>query len=223
MSWEFDNLTPNSALTYEVYGYSASGLSDTVLTADGSNTFTKGNDAEDTPLGPGWYDLGTVTVPSPSTSEVKLTYSTGGDPSQLCLIEQTSATAYDADGNVTATIGAIGRVAASTCDELGQDTNDYQGQVLAGDNVTFKNLAPNGQLSYNVYVPSSTDQTPGHYTIHAIVNGNNESVTWSSDPTAPSPGEGWSLLGTLTVPAATASGNSKGSGVFAIDRVGQRC
>ena len=65
-SWTFSNLTPNSQLSYDVYGYSASGT----LTGDG---YTVGVYPLGTPdpaapsLGPGWYKLGSVMV-SGSTS-----------------------------------------------------------------------------------------------------------------------------------------------------------
>ena len=61
----------------------------------------------------------------------------------------TTQTIYDAEGNVTATIDPLGRVTASTYDDFGQAAETYQGQVLTGASVTFKNLAEQpGDLRY---------------------------------------------------------------------------
>ena len=51
-------------------------------------------------------------------------------PDGACLLQQTTATAYDGDGNVTATIDGLGRVKATTYDDVGNDVADYQGQSV---------------------------------------------------------------------------------------------
>ena len=71
---------------------------------------------------------------------------------------------------------------------------------------TFSSVMPVVQLSYDVYVPSNTDLAIGDYLVDAVVGGSNtvESFATTNDATAPSLG-GWSMLGTVTVPARTTS------------------
>ena len=63
-------------------------------------------------------------------------------------MQQTSATAYDLNGNVTATTDALGHVAASSYNALGQAVAGYQGQALStsGNSWTFNNLTPDSQF-----------------------------------------------------------------------------
>ncbi len=79
-SWTFSNLTPNSQLSYDVYGYSASGT----LTGLGYTVGDEGLGAPDPAapsLGPGWYKLGSVMV-SGSTSTLTVD---GPTTSAVCL------------------------------------------------------------------------------------------------------------------------------------------
>jgi len=121
-SWNFTNLTPNNQLSYEIYVQSSTppspGWQEDYFVTGG--TLTRTTNPTDTPLGDGWYDLGSVEV---SVSTSALTVTGGSVSTQVCLMQQTSATAYDADGRVTATTDALGRVTASFYDALGRDTN----------------------------------------------------------------------------------------------------
>ena len=115
---------------------------------------------------------------------------TGTGPCSGCAAPQnTSHTACDADGEVTAATDALGRVTAATYDALGQVTAGYQGQVVnttTGRPSTwaFSNLSPNSQLSYDVYVHSTTDLTTGDYTVTDA--GGTLVFAENSDATAPS-------------------------------------
>ena len=128
-SWTFSNLSPGSGLSFEVYVQGGDGCSYTV--SDAASTIlapAPASDPSDTPLGDGWYDLGTVSVLA-STAWVKAGMLATEAPDAVCLL-QTSTTAYDADGNLTATIDALDRVTATHYDALGEDVADYQGQVV---------------------------------------------------------------------------------------------
>ena len=113
--------------------------------------------------------MGAVTVPSNATA-VSVTYGTGTPPNQVCLLQRTTATAYDANGDVTATIDGTGRVTASSYDALGDDVADYEGQMLAvtgsSGSVTFQNLAPTTRTGTTstrkaaAWVPPAAGRTP---------------------------------------------------------------
>ena len=63
---------------------------------------------------------------------------------------------------------------------------DYQGQVLGGSSPwTFRNVTPNSQAVYDVYVSGSTDKTQGDYTIGGTAGGTPftlPSSAWGTDP-----------------------------------------
>ena len=206
----FSNLAPNSNLSYDVYVYSASGSVDI---SPSNYTLTNATQAGDDPtypsLGDGWQFLETVTS---SAASLGVGYKTGGSepPGEICLLQQTSATVYDADGNVTATIDAMGRVSASLFDQDGNDVADYQGQIVSstsgvvgyynsGSNYswTFGSLTPNVGLSYIacVYAPSG-----GGYTIAQTGQTTGLTLLPASDPADSPLGDGWYDLGTVTAP-----------------------
>ena len=300
-SWTFSNLTPNYLLSYDLYGCSATRGDFTVT--DG--TFTPASGSTSTPFGAGWCLLGTVMV-SASASQLTVNYQSGTMPAAVCLLQQTSASAYDSDGKLTSTTDALGHVAASTYNSAGQAVAGYQGQVdntpsvvaagsplvavtlmqsyetyplnsgtlpyigqvggmpaycaggimegggflgtdvewngsayviwdsgmvFSGSNSTllgtyssgspsfpvttvsaatswtFSNLTPNAQSSYDVYVSSNAGLTNRDCVVGVVADGENDPASFATnnDPTAPSLGDGWSLLGTVTVPAGTTS------------------
>lgn len=215
-SWTFSNLTPNDSLSYEVYVDTGTepGGGYTVTSGD---TLTAATHPTDTPLGAGWYDLGTVTVPASATA-LSVFFGSGATPTAVCLVQQTTTTAYDLDGEVTATIDPLNRVTASAYDSAGRAIADYQGQIIdtGGAGYTgsgsgsgtvsswaFTNLSPNNSLSYDVYVCSATPPSD----TYTVVNGSATSLNFATvaDPTAPSLGAGWYLLGTVTDPASTSA------------------
>ena len=156
-----------------------------------------------TSLGDDWYDLGYVPLNSGETSIIVHYSGSSAVPGGVCLLEQTSAAAYDADGEVTATTDALGRVSASTYDSLGQVVAGYRGQVNNSATGSppawaFNNLAPNNQSSYDVYGYSATASLND-----TVLDVNNTAIGTPDDPTAPSLGAGWYLLGTVTASGST--------------------
>jgi hypothetical protein len=91
----------NSQLSYEVYVYSSTGLTVTALqdtySVTSGGTPSPAADPTDTPLGDGWYDLGSVPV---SASTSALTVTGASTPTQVCLLQQTSATARRGAGPI---------------------------------------------------------------------------------------------------------------------------
>ena len=130
-----------------------------------------------------------------ATASLQVSYNTiyGAPPTEVCLVQQTSATAYDLNGNVTATTDALGHVAASSYNALGQAVAGYQGQALStsGNSWTFNNLTPNSQSSYDVYVYSTTLLTGNWQQAYAVPAG----TSAPSDATKPSLGRQLVLLG----------------------------
>ena len=90
-AWTRGPRVPNRERTFNVYVSSATGLVGRDWQRDytvGGGTLAPAIDPADTPLGPGWYKLGSVSVPA-STSELTITYH-GGDsatPSAI-VVEQ---------------------------------------------------------------------------------------------------------------------------------------
>ncbi len=209
-SWTFSNLAPNYQTTYDVYVYSTATLSGTSW-QNGYTVKVGGNTvpANATPdpaapsLGGNWYFWGTVTT---SASSLSVNSSVGGG--LVCLMQQTSAAGYDADGEVTATTDAMGRVSASCLNPFGQTVAGYQGQILSNASVsswTFSNLAPNYQTSYGLYVYSTTD--PINAAAYHIAGS-----TPATDPTAPSLGGDWYYWGTVTDSALSLTVTGPGNG-----------
>ena len=73
-----------------------------------------------TPLGSGWYELGTVTLAIGDTSSsVTVTYS-GSGVTQVALVSQSSLDTYDADGNLLTDVDALGNTTTYVYNDLGQ-------------------------------------------------------------------------------------------------------
>ena len=202
-SWKFSSLTPNAALGYEICVQGSTTTGYTVKDDGGATLTITPADGTAPPLGDGWHDLGSVIAADAPSS---LTVS-GPAATAVSLLQQTLATGYDADGNVTATTDAQGRVTASSYDEFGNVVAGYQGQVVhsvdeaAGYTTlssiptwTFDSLSPDHGLSYDVYVHgTSADTSHGGYTL--------DDATYdpSGDPTAPLLGNGWTFVEAVTV------------------------
>ena len=222
-SWAFTNLALSnvaaaSASAFDVYVQSGTGVNTTstdYTVKEGTASLGFATTVDPThPTLDGWFFLGTVVADSSFSSS--LTLSDAADPAatQVCLLQQTSATAYDGDGNVTAKTDAMGRVTASNYDDLGQDVADYRGQVVnsvtdapgyttPGGTPTwsFTNITPNYTSTYDVYVQNG-DTTADNYTVK---QGDGTQLHPVADPTAPSLGNGWVDLGTVTVSRTTSS------------------
>ena len=177
----FKNLAPNYSTAYDVYVQTGTG----VETSPSAYTVLQGSTsvgfASNDPLRPtldGWAFVGTVDFNSSLTSSLTVQNTANPAGTQICLLQQSSATAYDGDGNKTATIDGDGQVEATSFDNAGREIADYQGQVIEGSDVTFENLTPNSyQNWYDVY---------SH-------GGSITSGTSGSDPNRPSFGPGLEL------------------------------
>ena len=110
------------------------------------------------------------------------------------------------------------RARRTTMPPAKRSITNYQGQVLGGSSPwTFRNVTPNSQAVYDVYVSGSTDKTQGDYTIGGTAGGTSftlPSSAWGTDATAPTTvGAGWLLVGAVTVPSnATAVSVTYGTG-----------
>ena len=222
----FNNLpqSPGLTRTFEVYVNStsapASGYTTITDSDSGSPTFSFSGSAA-TPLGSGWYLLGTVTLGAGDlSSTVTVNYSDSGTGvSQVTLLEQTSATVYDSQENPLSVTDALGRVSASTYDNLGLPIAGSQGQVLplTAGAAAFNNLpqSPGQARTYAVYVQSTGTPVSGDCSI-SDSNSGSPAFTFSGSSTTPF-GSGWYLLGTVTVAAgdtsSTVTVHYSGSGV----------
>jgi RHS repeat-associated protein len=215
-NWTFSKLSPNNQLSYDVYVYSANGSADTSqdnYSLSGAS-FLPQNDPAAPSLGAGWSLLGTLSASASTVAVSRLTDATGLAPGEVCLMQQTSATAYDPNGNVTAQIDGTGRVTASAYNDMGDDTADYQGQVLTNvgpsytssgsgagtvSHWTFSNLVPNSFPAYEVYGYSTAASFSGS----GFTAGGN--TLGASASTTPSLGANWYPLGTATVSASASA------------------
>jgi YD repeat-containing protein len=201
---------PGLGRTYTIYVQSTSAPTSghTTITdsASGSPTFTFSGSST-TPLGSGWYELGTVVLAASDIStSVTVAYSGSGTVSTVALVEQTSSSVYDAIGRVTSTTDALGDTTAYNFD-FGSDTDEvttYTGQTVAmssGSSV-FNNLTlvPGSSRTYVIYVNSSTAPASGSgYTITDTAG--TLTLTYSGSSTTPLglSGSNWYELGTVTL------------------------
>ena len=203
----FTNLTPTYTTAYDVYVQAGPDVD----TTGGDYPLLQGSTITDfgsnDPLRPtidGWAFLGTVDFNSSLPSSLTVGGADNPAGTKICVLQQTSATNYDGDGNVTATIDGDGNVTATSYDKADRDVADYTGQVIDGNSVTFKNLT-NYQGSYDIYVQGGSLVSP---------------TAAGSDATHPDLGDGWTYKGTITVPPGTGSlpvaGLSGSSGTTAI-------
>ena len=140
--------------------------------------------------------------------------SVSGDPSASPV----TTTIYDGDGNVTATIDPLDRVTATSYDGSDRQIASYQGQIITSSGRgytsapnptwTFSDLSPNSQLTYNVYVelPAGIELSGYWPAVYSVSGGGGSAIAAATiDPTVPSMGAGWQLLGSVTVSATTCS------------------
>ena len=132
-------------------------------------------------------------------SSATVTLSGSGD---VALIQQTSATAYDFDGNVTATIDGNGNAAAHSYDDFNNDVTDYQGQVVNGvGTYPISIVTPNHSSSYELYGYSTSGTLSGT----SNVKGTDVSFEPGPNSAAPSLGAYWQDLGEVFVSSNTTS------------------
>ena len=88
-----------------------------------------------TPLGSGWYELGTVTLAAADTSSsLTVTYS-GSGVTQVALVSQSSLDTYDADGNLLTDVDALGNTTTYVYNDLGlpaQQADPSNGSIELG-------------------------------------------------------------------------------------------
>ena len=157
-------------------------------------------------MGDGWYYLGTVTADDSASSLIVVTCS---GVTQVCLVQQTTAMAYDADGNVIATTDAQGRITASTYDDSGNVIDGYQGQVVAsvtdaaGYSSTGTLASTDSTWTFDDLSPTArgpTNFTPNQASLSSLTA--NGSPGHGRDHGA-SLGAGWQDLGSVTVSDST--------------------
>ena len=228
LSATFTNLpqSPNQPRTYEIYVQTGPGNAPTLY--DGSQdgyTVVEANDtglpivlsasnvSATTPLGSGftsgWYELGTVTLPASDMSgQLTINYAAGGGnpPSAYTLLEQTSATVYNADEDPVSTTDALGNITAATYDQLDQAVQGFQGQAVQVNSATaqFNNLpqAPNLTRTYELYAYSPTAVPIGWSP--AFSDGSARFTPLAGGPSPQTPlgsNDGWYDLGAVTLPA----------------------
>ena len=219
-AWTFSNLAPNSLGAYDIYVYFSATPSDnswqgdfTVTDANGNSVgiapLAPGTDPAVTPLGTGWYLLGSVIATGAADTSLTVTDSNqsgAGFAAKAGLLEQTSSTTYDADGNVLSTTDALGNVATCAYDALGRQTQTSQGQIgaFSGNTCIFSSLTqmPGEERTYKVYVNSSTPPS-GNYTVSDGESQMTFNATGSSSSTPL--GTDWYYLGAVTLAAADTS------------------
>ena len=123
----FYNLTlvPGSSRTYTIYVASntapASGSGYTISDTAGSLSLTFSGSAN-TPLGTsssGWYELGTVTLPSTDTSTtVTVAYAGSATVTGVALVSQAAVDTDDADGNLTSHVDPLGNTTSYVYNHL---------------------------------------------------------------------------------------------------------
>ena len=134
--WTFRNLAPDSQYTYAVYVYSTTTLSGTGwesgYSVSGGGTPYWATTPTGTPLGANWYYLGIVASASAATLVVN--HSESSAAGAVCIIEQTTATVYDAAGNVASTTDALGNTTSFQYDSMGDQVAVIEPPPAAGDN-----------------------------------------------------------------------------------------
>ena len=114
--------TPGQARTYTVYLQSASSPAGSYTVTDSSGLSLPWNPeiSAATPLGSGWWEAGTVTLPAGDASSMLGFSGSGlGSATELCLVQQVSADAYTPTGLVEAETNANGGVTNYTYDAVG--------------------------------------------------------------------------------------------------------
>ena len=219
---------PGQNRTFAVYVNAAPGSGETTITDSdsGSPTFTFSGSST-TPLGSGWYLLGTVTLAAGDLSSTVTVQYSGSGVSQVALLQQTSTTVYDAASNVVSQTDGLGNVTTYGYNDLQQQVSSSQGQIvpLASGSAAFANLpqTPGVARTFTVYVQASSAPVSGDTTI--TENGTASPTLSFSGSSATPLGSGWYELGTVTLGSGDASSRLtvaySGSGVTRVGVVQQ--
>jgi RHS repeat-associated protein len=151
-TWSYTQLTPNSAGTYTIYVQYPSSAPPTDLigdyaVTDGSGTTLTVTAPSSTasPLGAGWYALGTVTVPGGDDgTALTITFTSGTDTqaSAVCVVATNSTTAYNLLGDVSSQTDALGHTTSDGYD----DFNRQSSVTDANSNTTHYTYFTNGDM-----------------------------------------------------------------------------
>ena len=155
----FNNVAqvPGAERTFTIYVQSSTApvSGDTTVTDSNSGgpAFSFSGSAT-TPLGSGWYELGTVTLAAADTSSsVTVTYS-GSGVTQVALVSQSSLDTYDADGNLLTDVDALGNTTTYVYNDLGlpaQQADPSNGSIeLGGTYDKAGNMVTNTDLMGDV-------------------------------------------------------------------------
>jgi YD repeat-containing protein len=205
----FNNVpqSPGQTRTLDIYVNAAPSSGHTTVTDSdsGSPTFTYSGSST-TPLGSGWYLLGTIVIASTDASSTVTVEYTGGSVTQVALVEQTSLTAYDAYSNVVSQTDGLNRVATYAFNNVEQQTFSSAGQTvpLVSGSATLPNLpqTPGNARTFTIYVEGSATSS-GDTTITDSASGS-PTFTYSGSSTTPL-GNGWYELGTVVLAASDTS------------------
>jgi len=133
-STTFDNLTltPGHSRSFEIYVHLTTAPSGDWRSAysasdAGSLTITSAT-AANTPLGSGWYDLGSVTLGSTDAStSVQLVYPSGSAPDQVCMVGYSDRDYYNGAGELTEKLDRDGRATTYQYDGVGREVAENCG------------------------------------------------------------------------------------------------
>ena len=109
--------TPGQARSYTAYVESSSVPSGYQISGNGSHGLSWQSASNPTPLGNGWYELCTVSLPANDAAS-KLTFSyLGSGVTNVCLVQQT----YDVMGDMLSLTDPDGNTTSWTYDGLGRE------------------------------------------------------------------------------------------------------
>jgi RHS repeat-associated protein len=213
----FNNVpqSPGLTRTFDVYVNAATSNYHTTVTdsESGSTTFSYSGSST-TPLGSGWYLLGTIALAADDMSSIVTVEYTGGSVTQVTLLEQTGSAYYDPMGDVLSETDGLGRVTTLQYNELEEQVGASQGQFAPVENVadsytaTFNNLpqSPGQERTFQVYVDSAPDPITAAYNDYGVTeNGTGTPLYQFSGSTTTPLGSGWYDFGTIILTGSDAS------------------
>ncbi len=110
-TWTFSNLTPNSSSSYDVYVHVSGSPGN--YDVNGAEV-AWAPDATGPSLGTAWQLLGSVTLTSASASIMYMGCGEFGTADEVAVLERSSTSTYDLQGDVTSTTDALGHVTTYT-------------------------------------------------------------------------------------------------------------
>ena len=133
----FNNLpqTPGVPRTFTVYVQASSAPSDgsdySISESGSASPTLVTSISATTPLGEGWYELGTITLGESDTSSTLTVHYSGSGVTNVCLVQPISAETYTPTGLVASQTNGNGDFSVATYDALGEATAASQGQTAA--------------------------------------------------------------------------------------------